>query len=78
MLAFLFVECVKDQAESVRRHLRQIRGVAEAHSTASGQYDVIVKIQAHDEARLRRIVDTVKAVAGIIAVDTAIAYSHVN
>lgn len=77
-LAFLFIECLKDQAENVKRLARQVHGVSEAHSTASGGFDVVVKVEFEDEHRLKHVVRAVKGIAGIAAMVTAIAYGNVS
>ena len=77
-LAFLFIECLKEQAESVKRLAKQVQGVSEAHSISTGSYDVIVKVETEDEQNLKDVVQTIKGIAGIMAVITSIAYGNVS
>ena len=78
-LAFLFIECVKNQADNVKKFVKEIHGVSEAHSTSNAaQYDVVAKVETEDENRLKYVVNTVKGIAGILAVVTAITHGNVS
>ncbi|MGH9991877.1 MAG: Lrp/AsnC ligand binding domain-containing protein [Nitrososphaera sp.] len=76
-LAFLFIECIKDQAETVQKLAKQVHGVTEAHSTTGG-FDLVVKVQTEDEHKLKHVVRAIKAIAGIAAVVTSIAYGNIS
>ena len=77
-LALLFIECLKEQAENVKRLVKQVHGVSEAHSTSTGRYDVIVKVETEDEQKLKSAVYAIKGIAGIVAVVASITYGNIN
>jgi DNA-binding Lrp family transcriptional regulator len=77
-VAFLFIECIKDQVENVQRLARQVHGVSEAHATSGAGYDLVVKVRTEDEDKLKNVVRTIKGIAGIAAVITSIAYGNIS
>lgn len=78
MLAFLFIECIKEHAGNVKRLAQKVHGVSEAHSISTGGYDVIVKVETEDEQKLKNVVHAIKGIAGIVAVITSITYGNIN
>lgn len=73
MQAFVFVECAVGQDSAVREHLRQLEGVAKAYPVGS-IYDLVVKVEALDEGRLRAILDKIKHAPGVASTLTSIVY----
>lgn len=76
-VAFLFIECLKDQAENVQRLAKQVQGVLDAHPTSGAGYDLVVKVET-DEDKLKHVVRAVSGMAGIAAVITSIAYGNLS
>jgi DNA-binding Lrp family transcriptional regulator len=76
-LAFVFVNCMIDQAASVERAAKNVRGVLEAHTT-TGIYDLILKVQAEDESKFQELIRKVKRVSGVTSTLTSITYGHAS
>ena len=78
-LALVFVECAKDLASSAEHAVNQIQGVLETHSVkGNSSYDLVVKVQTADESELKNTINTLKSVAGIVAVATCIVYGSMQ
>jgi DNA-binding Lrp family transcriptional regulator len=76
-LAFVFVNCMFDQAASVEKAVKDVRGVLEAHTT-TGIYDLILKVQAEDESKFQELIRKVKGVSGVTSTLTSITYGNAN
>jgi DNA-binding Lrp family transcriptional regulator len=76
-LAFVFIECIKDLAQSAEKAVKQVQGVTEAHSTKdNGAYDLIVKVHTSDERQFKDAILALKSIAGVAAVVTAIVHGN--
>lgn len=73
MQAFVFVECTIGEDSAVREHLRRLQGVAEAYHVGS-IYDLVVKVEAPDNDRLRSILDKIKHAPGVASTLTSIVH----
>jgi len=73
MQAFVFVECKVGQDSVVKEHLQRLQGVTEAYPVGS-IYDLVVKVEAPDEDRLRAILDEIKRASGVASTLTSIVY----
>lgn len=70
-LAFVFVNCLSQEASVFGKKVKRVKGVLESHPT-SGAFDMILKVKADTEAELHDIISNVKKVAGIAAAITSI------
>ncbi|MEW6603957.1 MAG: Lrp/AsnC ligand binding domain-containing protein [Thermoproteota archaeon] len=73
-MAFVFVNCAFDQSSSVEKAVKEISGVLEAHTT-TGIYDLILKVQAEDEAKFQELIKKIKSINGVTSTLTSITYS---
>jgi DNA-binding Lrp family transcriptional regulator len=72
--ALVFVNCVASNQETIRDQIREIRGVDEVYMT-TGIYDLILKVQAENEAKMREdIVRRIRAVGGVKSSTTMIVF----
>lgn len=72
--ALVFVNCSASNQETIRDQIREIKGVHEVYMT-TGIYDLILKVQAENEAKLREdIVRRIRAVGGVKSSTTMIVF----
>jgi DNA-binding Lrp family transcriptional regulator len=76
-LAFVFVNCMSDQAAHVEKAVRDVHGVLEVHTT-SGIYDFVLKVHAEDESKFQELIRKIKSVFGVTSTLTSIAYGNAN
>lgn len=76
-LAFVFVNCMFDQAASVEKAVKNVHGVLEAHTT-TGIYDLILKVHAEDDTKFQELIRKVKSIFGITSTLTSITYGNAN
>lgn len=69
----VLANCFLFQDDSIQGALRKINGVQQVFRTV-GVYDLIIRVQAEDEDKLRQLVRRIKAVDGIQSVLTNIIY----
>ncbi len=74
ILAFVFVNCAFDQISSAEKAAKEIDGVLEAHTT-TGIYDLILKVQARDEAKFQELIKKIKSISGVTSTLTSITYN---
>ncbi len=73
-LALIFVNCIADRQEDIRKRIMEIEGVLEAHMT-TGIYDLILKAEGESEAKLREdIIRKVRATGGVKSTTTMIVF----
>jgi DNA-binding Lrp family transcriptional regulator len=72
--AFIFVNCFLAMTGTVENLAKLTQGVLEAYPT-TGIYDLIVKVQAPDETKLRRVLEKIKSIQGVAATLTSIVYN---
>ena len=73
VLSFVLVNCTMDQASFVERKAKEIQGVLEVHTT-TGIYDLILKVQAEDEAKFQELINKIKSISGVAGVITSVIY----
>jgi DNA-binding Lrp family transcriptional regulator len=77
VLSFVLVNCAIDQASFVERKAKEIQGVLEVHTT-TGIYDLILKVQAEDEAKFQELINKIKSISGVTSVITSVIYRADN
>ena len=71
--ALLLVNCALDQTSHVQNETKNVKGVLETYPV-TGIYDLLVKIEAADEAKLKEIVRNLKSIFGVTSILTSIVY----
>jgi DNA-binding Lrp family transcriptional regulator len=74
VLAFVLVNCIMEQSESVERAVRKVAGVTDVYST-TGIYDVIARAEGKDESKLGNVIRKIKSISGVTATLTSIVYN---
>jgi hypothetical protein len=76
-LAFVFIECARDLISFPEAAVRRVQGVLEAYPIKSdGNFDLIVKVKADDDAQFKNAIAALKSIAGVAAVITAIVHGN--
>jgi DNA-binding Lrp family transcriptional regulator len=72
--ALVFVNCSVNNQEMIRDQASEIKGVLEVYMT-TGIYDLILKVQAENEAKLREeVVRKVRSIGGVKSSTTMIMF----
>ena len=72
--ALIFVNCAVNNQETIRDQTKEIKGVLEVYMT-TGIYDLILKVQAENEAKLREdVVRKIRALGGVKSSTTMIMF----
>jgi DNA-binding Lrp family transcriptional regulator len=72
--ALIFVNCSVNSQETIRDQTKEIKGVLEVYMT-TGIYDLILKVQAENEAKLREdVVRKIRALGGVKSSTTMIMF----
>lgn len=74
MQAFVFVECGLGNDTAVKEQLQELPGI-EVHQVGS-IYDLVLKVEASDEARLRAILAEIKHAPGVESTLTSLVYNE--
>lgn len=72
--AFIFVNCFLAMVGAVENIARMTQGVLEAYPT-TGMYDLVLKVNAPDEMKLRGVLERIKRIQGVAATLTSIVYN---
>ena len=77
MEAFVFVECAKDKDEAVKQALQRSQYVVEVYAINGGIFDLVVKMQAADERKLREGLRQIKGIDSVTSTLTSIVYNSI-
>jgi len=71
--ALLLVNCALNQTSHVQNEVKNVNGVLESYPI-TGIYDLLVKVEASDEAKLKEVIRSLKGIFGVTSILTSIIY----
>jgi DNA-binding Lrp family transcriptional regulator len=72
MKAYMLINCARDQALAVAEASRGVTGVLDADAI-TGEFDVVVTLEAGDLSELRAVMTGVQRIGGILKTTTCLA-----
>ena len=75
--ALLLVNCALNQTSHVQNEIKKVNGVLESYPI-TGIYDLLVKVEAVDEAKLKEVIRNLKGIFGVTSILTSIIYMSGN
>jgi DNA-binding Lrp family transcriptional regulator len=71
------VNCALNQTSHVQNEIKNVNGVLESYPI-TGIYDLLVKVEAVDEAKLKEVIRNLKGIFGVTSILTSIIYMSGN
>lgn len=67
------MNCALNQTSHVQNEIKNVNGVLESYPI-TGIYDLLVKVEAVDEAKLKEVIRNLKGIFGVTSILTSIIY----